>query len=312
MRAKVCLISALLLTGACTATAASGQSRVTNGDLSFSRFDPALGDFSVWVADPNGAHQRRLVSTPSHASDWSPDGSRIAYDFATPTGDGHIATIAPDGTWNRQLTFEAGLQEIPRWSPDGRSIAYDASTKLPGQPGFQTDVWVMRADGSHPRQLTSGHFDVEPVFSPNGQQIAFGRITHDADVATEALYVMQADGSHLRQVVPPTFGLEHPDWSPDGRWLSFDIAPEASGPAVMAVHPDGHDLHVIRASDARLRLFKPAWSPDGQRFLVGCHDVRADLDRLCVMNADGRDLHVLVVAPVPLNSPAWGPRPPSS
>ena len=285
--------------------AAAGGHRPVNGQITFGRFDPALGDFSIWAASPDGSHQRRLTRVPSFFSDWSPGGRRIAFDFANGTGV-HLATMDPNGRHTRRLTFGTGIQEIPRWSPDGRTITFDASAKLPGQPGFHTSIWTIRPGGTGARQLTRGGFDVEPVYSPDGRRIAFGRITHDAQIATVALFVMHADGTHLRQVVPSTFGLEHPDWSPDGRWITFDIAPEAPRAAVLAVHPSGSGLHTIRRSGNRFELFKPVWSPDGRKFLVGCHDVQAQIDKLCVMNADGRNLHIVVATPDPVNFPAWG------
>ena len=64
------------------------------------------------------------------------------------------------------------------------------------------------------------------------------------------------------------------------------------------------------ALDSRFELFKPVWSPDGRKFLVGCFDVQAQIDKLCVMNANGRNLHVVVATPDPLNFPAWGAHPP--
>jgi hypothetical protein len=78
----------------------------------------------------------------------------------------------------------------------------------------------------------------------------------------------------------------------------------------MAVHPNGEGLRVVRRSDNRFELFKPVWSPDGRKFLVGCFDVQAQIDKLCVMNANGRNLHVVVATPDPVNFPAWGSHPP--
>jgi Tol biopolymer transport system component len=226
--------------------------------------------------------------------------------------------ITPDGGRLRQLTFGPAIQEVPKWSPDGRSITFDASATFPDDPAFHTSVWVMDADGSGARQLTHDGFDVEPVFSPDGTRIVFGRITgvtpHGDQL--EALYVMNADGTGLRQIVAPWAGLEHPDWSPDGRLISFNIAPEAAqAPAsgsVLVVRPGGGTPRVLRAPTHRLRFFKPVWSPDGHKLLLGCHDVAAGIDKLCTMDATGCNVHVIVDAtPDSVNFPAWGsiPRP---
>jgi Tol biopolymer transport system component len=172
--------------------AAAGD-RPVNGRISFGRFDPALGDFSIWAANPDGTHQKRLTHVPSFFSDWSPDGHGIAFDFADDTGV-HIATMDPNGRHVRQLTFGEGIQEVPKWSPDGRWITFNASAQFPDEPGFHTDIWIMRADGSHKRQLTRSGFDVEPVFSPDGRRIAFGRITNDAE-GEVAIYVVGVDGA---------------------------------------------------------------------------------------------------------------------
>jgi len=311
MRTRLPLIAlAIVLAVLSSALPAAAGDGPANGRITFGRVDPALGDTSIWAANPDGTHQQRLTHVVSFFSDWSPDGQRIAFDFVDGISE-HLATMDPNGRHVRQLTFGKGIQEVPKWSPDGRRITFDASPAFPDEPGFHTDIWTMRADGTGARQLTSGAFDVEPVFSPDGRQIAFGRITGvDAQGGQlEAIYVINTDGTHLREVVPPLADLEHPDWSPDGTWISFDIAPEAPNAAVMVVHPDGTGLRVVRSSDNQFSLFKPVWSPDGRKFLVGCHDVQAQIDKLCVMNADGRNLRVVVATPDPVNYPAWGTHP---
>ena len=283
-----------------------------NGRISFGRFDPQLGDFSLWSANRDGTQQRRLTNSPTFMSDWSPDGGRIAFDFADDTGM-HVATIASDGGDRHQLTTGAGIQEDPKWSLDGKWITTDASPVLPDDPSFFTSIWVMRADGSLSHQMTTDGFDVEPVFSPDGSHIAFGRITGGTDEGQlEAVYVVNTDGTNLHQVVPPILGLEHPDWSPDGQWITFNIAPESISPdagAVVAVHPNGHGQRILRSATERYGFFKPVWSPDGRQFLVGCHDRQEHVDKLCEMDADGDHVHVVVDAgPYPVNFPAWGPR----
>jgi TolB protein len=161
--------------------------------------------------------------------------------------------------------------------------------------------------------LTEGSIDVEPVFSPDGSKIAFGRIVGDSpEGQLEAIYVVNSDGTGLREVVPARAGLEHPDWSPDGRSIIFNIAPEnptaPDAGAIMSVQPDGKSLHVAVPPTAGLGFFKPAWSPDGRRILTGCHDKEAGLDRLCVIPGNGK-VRVVIDGETHVNFPAWGPRP---
>jgi Tol biopolymer transport system component len=219
--------------------------------------------------------------------------------------------MGPNGRQVRQLTFGHGIQEAPKWSPQGHWIAFDASPLLPEEPGFETSIWIMRADGSGARQLTHGAFDVEPVFSPDGEQIAFGRITgvNPEGVQQEALYVMNTDGSHLHEIAPADLGVAHPDWSPDGRWIAFTTEP--GGPeSILAVHPDGRGLRTLRAATKDLQFYKPIWSPDGRKLLVGCNDLRTHIDKICVMSASGRNVKVVVdTTPDHANFPAWGSRP---
>src|SRR6266516_3897851 len=137
MRNRALLVTLVIaLAAAGSVPPAWASDRPANGQITFGRFDPALPDFSIWAANPDGTDQRRLTTVPSFFSDWSPDGRRIAFDFFDDAGE-HIATMAPDGRWQRQLTFGPGIQEVPKWSPDGRWITCDASRLLPTDPAFR-------------------------------------------------------------------------------------------------------------------------------------------------------------------------------
>ena len=66
---------------------------------------------SLATARSDGSHQRPLTSVPSFFSDWMPDGSGLAFDYFDDVGE-HVATIRPDGSGFRQLTYGAGIQEV--------------------------------------------------------------------------------------------------------------------------------------------------------------------------------------------------------
>lgn len=305
------LAAGLTLTGALPAGAAQGPE---NGRISFSRYDPTIGAPTIWIADADGQNADQLGTGPSFFSDWSPDGTRIAFDFEDDSGV-HIATIGVDGQQRQTLISEPGIQDSPDWSPDGQWVAYNAMDA--SLPYFSTSIWMVRADGTDARRITSGGFDVEPVFSPDSSRIAFTRIVEDGDEdhpQINSLHVVNTDGTGLREVVPARAGLEHPDWSPDGKWLGFNIAPEngqlADSGSLLAVRPDGKALHVLRARTADLGFFKMAWSPDGKRLLMGCFDRTVERDRLCTSTAGGGGVRPIEMADESwVNHPAWGPMP---
>jgi Tol biopolymer transport system component len=318
MRTRISVIGLALVLCVSGVLPAQAADRPENGRITFGRFDPSLGDFSLWLANSDGSHQRRLSHRPSFFSDWSPTGRRVAFDFVDAAGNVQLALIDPDGRRLRQLTTGAGIQEVPRWSPDGRWIAFDRF--LPPQAVFSTSIWLIRPDGSGRHRVTRGGFDVEPVFSPDGTRIAFARIISEGPAGQRsAIFVVDRDGTHLRQVLPPRLGVEHPDWSPDGRWITFNIAPETTAApgsgSILALHPDGTGLHVLRAADGHFRFFKPVWSPDGRRMLTGCTDVPADTDNLCTLPVAGPVVTggaarmVVRGAPTFVNFPAWGSEP---
>jgi Tol biopolymer transport system component len=147
-----------------------------------------------------------------------------------------------------------------------------------GLVGF---IWTARRDGTDQRQLTTGHLDGHPVWSPDGRRIAFDRNQGDPYYNTRDIFVMNADGSHVRQVTFDPHDDATPTWSPDGRFLAFSSNRREPDPVF---DEPGHDVYVIRStapfgeptrvSDLRADdLFsfyeiEPAWSPLGDRIAI--------------------------------------------
>jgi Tol biopolymer transport system component len=96
---------------------------------------------------------------------WSPGGDLIMFSRLA-EGDYEIYTVKPDGTGVKQLTRSRGNDAHMAWSPDGTQIAY-ASTRLgfkdemtyTDAPQPYGEIFVMRADGSDPQQLTDNQWE---------------------------------------------------------------------------------------------------------------------------------------------------------
>ena len=80
----------------------------------------------------------------------------------------------------RRLARFASAFTLPTWSPDGRMIAFATRRSDRGAPARQRacrvchgEIFVVNADGSGLRNLTGNAGGGVPVWSPDGQQIAF-------------------------------------------------------------------------------------------------------------------------------------------
>jgi TolB protein len=112
------------------------------------------GGRALFVINADGTGLRQLTPWDLGASgraDWSRDGRRIVFHTLPPTEGpgGDIYTIHPDGSGLRQLThFHSKwvLGELA-YSPDAKRIVFTKGAD-------SRDVFVMRADGTHVRQIT--------------------------------------------------------------------------------------------------------------------------------------------------------------
>lgn len=109
---------------------------------------------AIFLVDSEGGQPTKVYDKQGACEPhWSPDGTRIVYETET-----HIATIAPDGTKNRLVTYFGGVQRYGRFSPDGKSIVYcqGASERGPWE------LYIIPAQGGTPALLTEGNSDMNP------------------------------------------------------------------------------------------------------------------------------------------------------
>ena len=118
---------------------------------------------------------------------------------------------------------------------------------------------------------------------------------------------MNADGTNLINLTKHPAKDHAPDWSPDGRQITFASNRDGNS-EVYVMNPDGTNL--INLTNHPASDGGPDWSPDGQQIVfVSGRDKRNNNDKnseIYVMNADGTHPINLTNHPAIDGQPAWG------
>ncbi|MDH3290198.1 MAG: protein kinase [Gemmatimonadota bacterium] len=155
-----------------------------------------------------------------------------------------------------RLTADPGVELFPSVSPDGDWIVYA------GETAGNRDIYLKRVEGETTINLTadSPADDDQPVFSPDGERIAF-RSERDGG----GIFVMGRTGEAVRRVTRTGF---NPTWSPDGTYLAFaseriELNPQNSEGAkgLWVVQVQTGEVRQLSSEDMAL----PSWSPNGHR-----------------------------------------------
>jgi len=198
--------------------------------------DPTGSSRQIWLMNADGSNLRQLTSVASNAyhPSWSPDSARLVFGAA---GTQEIFAIGVDG--HGQVRLSAKTDNLPEWSPDGQQIVFGR------QIGDIHQIFVMGADGSKARRLTTTGFDdFDPVWAPDGSLIAFDRVVGPN---ARDIFIMAADGSHEQRMT--TDGKSSTAaWSPDGTQIAFTFGPTASSSDVWLMDRDGSHRRAVTAT----------------------------------------------------------------
>jgi TolB protein len=120
------------------------------------------GSPQIYIMNADGSNLRRLITGGGDASEpsWSPDGQFMAFEWrVTETGTYDVYVIDIASGQITQLTHDAGRNEHPTWSPDGRHLVFESTR------GGSRQIWMMLANGSNPKQLTTQGENWNPNWS---------------------------------------------------------------------------------------------------------------------------------------------------
>ncbi len=174
------------------------------------------------VSSPPG--EWRTISIDTTETTWSnvdvsPDGGSIVFDML-----GDLYTVPIAGGDARALTSGIAWDFQPRYSPDGQEIAFVSDR------GGANNLWIMNADGSQPRAVTSEkeHLVHNPSWSPDGEYLVAKKdFTSQRSIAAGEIWLFHAGGGGGLQLTERPHGakdqktMAEPSFSPDGRYVYY-------------------------------------------------------------------------------------------
>ncbi len=179
-----------------------------------------------------------------------------------------IVVMEDDGTGRTTIHTDNRYPTAARWSPDGKQIVFDRFTK-PGNWQWR-EIVTINSDGTNERLLTQtqGASDTHPVFSPDGESVLFTRIMR---VKKERnVCILDLESGNIKKITD--FGVNFPDWSPDGKRIVFSPIGKIGNfnSTIWIMDADGRHLRELLQPRQGVNGFDYAfatWSPNGKQIV---------------------------------------------
>jgi dipeptidyl aminopeptidase/acylaminoacyl peptidase len=248
--------------------------------------EPALFVIPTSGGSPKQLAESYRVFTPALPAPrlrWRPDGS-ISLLVAEKTGP-QVLSIKPDNTAAQVVSAAPLGVSGYEWSPDGKYLAYLSRDPGPATPPIAnkvganppaTRLFIQPLSPAGPaRAITAAdHYVDSFAWSPDSKEIAYSFAPTVGFLApySTRIFAVAVDGGAVRPIVDRPGMNVSPQFSPDGRKISFISTSERTG----IIAPRGLAVADASARNSNIRSYpmngawiaEVVWTPDSQAVYV--------------------------------------------
>jgi Tol biopolymer transport system component len=239
---------------------------------------------------------------------FSADGRYVAFDVPSSEGsrERDVFVLAVDGSREIPAVVHPANDTVVGWTPDGKHLLF--SSDRTGSMGIYALPFEGGTRQGIARQIKSDIGQAVTLGLTRSGVLYFALTPGSRDFLTASIDF--ESGTILTQPVPAVqrfLGTNYgPDWSPDGRYLSY-VSYRRKEANVLEIHSaeTGQD----RELRPRLRYFNLVrWSPDGRSFVAQGTDLKGRQGIYRIDGQTGQVEPIVVSAPgVESQIPQWAP-----
>jgi Tol biopolymer transport system component len=240
----------------------------SNGETLYYLESASDGLMDIWAVDVNTGRKRNVSNTPDRDEHqlhyWGKYDSLLFFSHSSDEesglyNDGYVSLISEKGTDYRILSDR--MEYIPpQISPDGQTIALYGGDFYNQKNGINTFTFTT-SEGVSPDEIYLG----APAWSNDSHKIAWSvDVLNDTgigilDLNTNNLRILHRYVAHRGEGFPPV-----PKWSPDGKWLAFEVVDDTNYEtpnSLWVTSADGHEEFNLGDGG------NPIWKPDSSQLV---------------------------------------------
>jgi Tol biopolymer transport system component len=218
--------------------------------------------------------------------------------------NGTFTAGSKPGTYTESIRAEVTQGGILGSGTATVTVLPDRIAFMSDRDGEVLDLYVMDADGSNVKRLTTNADVFLYSWSPDGRRLVYDSLS------TEGLFVINDDGTWKIQLSEQS---DHtPSWSPNGEKIAFATTRHGATEIYVVDVDGGNETRLTERPSSNDK--RPTWSPDGEEIAFVTNRVLSLVqygsDRIWIMDADGSDQHPLTLNPrqsVSDTTPSWSP-----